>query len=174
MLRDRIARMVFLDALILKNGERVFDILPEAFLDSLAPTNGSHPAAGSEISPEVLAPPRWETRRDNFIQDGPECLARSTWERLSPEPNQVNLDRLDLKRFDSPAIPKSYIQCRHDRAMPAGYFHPEMSSRLGAFRLVEMDGGHEVMSTRPGELSEKIIAATEDDRSEFCHRKAGC
>src|SRR5215468_5462289 len=91
---------------------------------------------------------RRETWRNNFIQDAPESLARSTWERLSPEPNQVNLDRLDLKPFDSLAIPKSYIHCRHDKAMPAGYFHPQMSSRLGALRLLEMDGGHEVMFTR--------------------------
>ena len=173
VLRDRIARMVFLDALVLKDGERVFDILPEVFLDSLAPRNGSDPAAGLDMSPGVLAPPPWKTWRDNFIQDGPESLARSTWERLSPEPNQVNLDRLDLKRFDSLAIPKSYIHCRHDKAMPAGYFHPQMSSRLGALRLLEMDGGHEVMFTRPSELTEKIIAATADDWSEFRERDAG-
>ena len=161
-LPDRIARMVFLDALILKDGERVFDILPEDFLDSLAANNGSHPAAGSETSPEVLAPPPWKTWRNNFIQDASESLARSIWERLSPEPNQVNLDRLDPKLFDSLQVPKSYIRCRHDKAMPAGYFHPQMSSRLGAFRLVEMDGGHEVMFTRPAELAEKIIAASTD------------
>jgi len=168
VLPDRIAAMVFLDALVLKDGERVFDILPEVFLDSLASKNGSDPAAGAEGSREVLAPPPWETWRNNFIQDAPESLARSTWERLSPEPNQVNLDRLDLKPFDSLAIPKSYIHCRHDKAMPAGYFHPQMSSRLGAFRLLEMDGGHEVMFTRPGELVELIIEATAAGRSEIC------
>jgi hypothetical protein len=46
--------------------------------------------------------------------------------------------------------------------MPVGSFHPQMSSRLGEFRLVEMDGGHEVMFTRPSELAEKITAATVD------------
>jgi hypothetical protein len=37
----------------------------------------------------------WEIWRDNFIQDAPESVARSIWEQLSPEPNQVNLDKLD-------------------------------------------------------------------------------
>ena len=75
---------------------------------------------------------------------------------------QVNLDRLDLKRFDSLSIPSSYIYCRHDRALPPGYFHPRMSSRLGEFKLLEMDGSHEVMFTRPEELAGTITEASLD------------
>ena len=104
----------------------------------------------------------WEIWRDNFIQDASEPMARSIWERLSPEPNQVNLDRLDLKRFYSLGIPKSFIYCRQDKALPPGYFHPRMSSRLGEFKLLEMDGSHEVMFTRPAELAVKIIEASSD------------
>jgi pimeloyl-ACP methyl ester carboxylesterase len=158
-LPDRVARMIFLDALVLKDGERVFDILPEVFLDSLAPKNGNVSAVSPNTSPGILPPPPWETWRNNFIQDASESIARSSWQRLSPEPSQVNLDSLDLKRFYSLSTPRSYIYCRQDKAMPTGYFHPQMSSRLGAFRLVEMDGGHEVMFTRPAELAEKIISA---------------
>jgi pimeloyl-ACP methyl ester carboxylesterase len=102
----------------------------------------------------------WEIWRDNFIQDAPEPLARSLWQQLSPEPNQVNLDSLDLKRFYSLSIPSSFIYCRQDRALPQGYFHPRMSSRLGKFRLVEMNGSHEVMFTRPEELADRIIDAS--------------
>jgi hypothetical protein len=104
----------------------------------------------------------WEVWRDNFMQDAPVDYARSIWEQLSPEPNQVNLDRLDLKQFYSLAIPRSFIYCRQDKALPAGYFHPRMSSRLGAFKLLEMDGSHEVMFTRPRELGEKIIEASSE------------
>ena len=161
-LPERVARMVFLDALVLKDGERVFDILPDVFLDSLAPKGGVEPATSSETSPELLAPPPWETWRDNFIQDAPESLARSTWERLSPEPGQVNLDNLELKRFHALSVPRSFIYCRQDRAMPPGYFHPKMSSRLGDFRLLEMDGSHEVMFTRPAELARKLAEAAND------------
>jgi hypothetical protein len=108
----------------------------------------------------------WEIWRDNFIQDAPESVARSIWEQLSPEPNQVNLDKLDLKRFYSLAVPKSVIYCRHDKALPAGYFHPRMSSRLGAFKLLEMDGSHEVMFTRPAELADEIIEASSGSSQE--------
>jgi hypothetical protein len=136
-------------------------VLPEVFLQALEPKGKAHPATyTSDEAMQVLPPAPWETWRDNFIQDAPESLARSTWEQLSAEPKQVNLDRLDLKQFYSIPIANSYIFCRQDRAMPPGYFHPRMSSRLGPHKLVEMDGSHEVMFTRPAELADKIIEAS--------------
>ena len=160
-LSDRIARLIFLNALVLMHDECVFDVLPDAFLDSLTAKNGDAPAPPTaEGTNDILAPPPWETWRDNFIQDAPGSLARSTWKRLSPEPAQVNLDYIDLERFESLSIPKRYIYCRQDKAMPPGYFHPKMSSRLRACRVLEMDGSHEVMFTRPMELAEKIVEAS--------------
>ena len=159
----RIARATFLNALILKDRQRVFDVLPEVFLEALKAKNGTNSSASSAGNTmQTLDPAPWETWRNNFIQDGSECLARLTWEQLSPEPNQVNLDKLDLKRFYALAVAKSFIYCRQDRAMPPGFFHPGMSSRLGVCKLVEMDGGHEVMFTRPAELADKIIEADSD------------
>jgi hypothetical protein len=157
---DRIRRTVFLDALVLKDNERVFDILPDVFLDTLTPQDGNNPVAA--ISDDTMQVPPWETWRDNFIQDAPESMARLTWEQLTPEPSQVNLDKLDLRRFYSLAIPRNFIYCHHDKAMPPGYFHPGMSSRLGAFKLLEMDGSHEVMFTRPAELAAKILETCSD------------
>jgi pimeloyl-ACP methyl ester carboxylesterase len=151
---DRIARTVFLDALILADNDCVFDNLPA---DYVAAFNA---LAGASSDNTMLIP--WEVWRDNFIQDASESVARSFWEQLSPEPNQVNLDKLDLKRFYSLAIPKSFIYCRQDKALPPGYFHPRMSSRLGAFKLLEMDGSHEVCFTRPAELADKLIEASLD------------
>jgi hypothetical protein len=37
-----------------------------------------------------------------------------------------------------------------------------MSSRLGAFKLIEVGGSHEVMFTRPAELAEKFVEASSD------------
>jgi pimeloyl-ACP methyl ester carboxylesterase len=153
-LPNRIARIVFLDALVLSDNQCVFDNLPA---DYLALFND---LAGASSDNTMLIP--WEIWRDNFMQDAPEPLARSIWERLSPEPNQVNLDKLDLKRFHSLAIPMSFIYCRQDKALPPGYFHPRMSSRLGPFKLLEMDGSHEVMFTRSEELADKIVDASSD------------
>jgi hypothetical protein len=35
-----------------------------------------------------------------------------------------------------------------------------MSSRLGEFKLLEMDGSHEVMFTRADELASRIVEAS--------------
>ena len=149
---ERIERTAFLDALIVEDGHCVFDELPADYVAMF------NQLAGASSDDTMLIP--WEIWRDNFIQDAPEPVARSLWEQLSPEPNQVNLDKLCLKRFYSLAIPKSFIRCRHDKALPPGCFHPSMSSRLGAFKLVEMDGSHEVMFTRSKELADKIVEAS--------------
>ena len=151
-LPNRIERMVFLNALIVEHGHCVFDELPAdyvALFNQLA-------VASSDNT--MLIP--WEIWRDNFIQDAPEAVARSLWEQLSPEPNQVNLDQLCLKRFYSLNIPKSVIHCLQDKALPPGYFHPRMSSRLGEFKLIEMDGSHEVMFTRAEQLADKVVEAS--------------
>jgi len=160
---DRIARTVFLDALILNRNESVFEILPAVFLDSLQPKhNGDQSPISSADASEFAVPP-WETWRDNFMQDAIQEHAWLMWEQLTPEPAQVNLDKLDLSRFHSRnSIPRSYIYCHQDRAMPPGYFHPGMSSRLGGCKVVEMDGSHEVMFTRPAELADKLIDASSD------------
>ncbi|HKF04265.1 MAG TPA: alpha/beta hydrolase [Candidatus Sulfotelmatobacter sp.] len=148
----RIERTVFLDALIIEDGHCVFDELPADYVAMF------NQLAGTSSDDTMLIP--WEIWREKFIQDAREPVARSLWEQLSPEPNQVNLDKLCLKQFYSLDIPKSFIHCRHDRALPPGYFHPRMSSRLGAFTLIEMEGSHEVMFTRPEELANKIVEAS--------------
>ena len=151
-LSDRIGTLVFVDALILADNQSVFDNLPAEYVAAF------NDLASASSDNTMLIP--WEIWRDSFIQDAPESVARSVWEQLAPEPNQVNLDKLDLKRFYSLAVPRSFIYCRQDKALPQGYFHPRMSSRLGVFKLLEMDGSHEVMFTRPIELADKIIEAS--------------
>jgi len=49
-----------------------------------------------------------------------------------------------------------------DRALPAGTWHPGMSSRLGPCKIVHMAGSHEVMFTRPAELARTLVEAAYD------------
>lgn len=151
-LPDRIARLIFLNGFVLEDGQSIYDnitpILIE-LLDRLA-----------QASPDNTTLLPWEVWRDYFIQDAPEAVARALWEQLSHEPNLPNVEKLDLKAFYALDIPKSFIFCRQDMALPPGWFHPRMSSRLGRYKLVEIDGGHEVMFTRPAELADKLIAAS--------------
>lgn len=137
---------------VLEDGQSIYDNLPGfliELLDQLAQT-----------SPDNTTLLPYEIWRDHFIQDAPEEVARVLWEQLAPSPNQTNVEKLDLEAFYSLAIPKSFIFCRQDLTLPPGSWHPQMSSRLGNFKLVEMDGSHEVMFTRPVEVAEKLIEAS--------------
>jgi hypothetical protein len=100
--------------------------------------------------------------RDLFIQDASPEAARSVWERLVPQPFAPWAEKLELGQFYRGELPRSYIAVADDLALPAGKWHPEMSSRLGEFKLVEMGGSHEVMFTRPAELARKLVDASGD------------
>lgn len=151
---NRISRLIYLNAFVLEDGQCIFDNLPEAYIEAFSQM--------AQASPDNTMQLPWEIWKNGFLQDVPEDVARAVWERTTPEPNQVNLDKLDLKIFYSLDVPKSFLFLRQDLALPPGYFHPRMSSRLGKFKLVEMDGSHEVMFSRPAELTEKIVEASGD------------
>jgi pimeloyl-ACP methyl ester carboxylesterase len=153
-LSSRIQRLVFLDAFVLEDNQCLNDTLPGAFAQLFKQL------AQASADNTITLP--WEIWRNNFIQDAPEEVARVLWEFLSSEPYQPAREQLDLKAFYSLNIPKSYISCRQDISFPPGFFHPGMSSRLGIFKLVEMDGNHEVMFTRPAEVAEKLIEASSE------------
>ncbi|WP_298907070.1 salicylate esterase [uncultured Nostoc sp.] len=106
----------------------------------------------------------FEIWREAFLNDADLELAKSSYAQLSPEPYQSWIDKLDLQQFYSLSIPKSYLYCTEDNALPQGEWgwHPRMSNRLGLFRFVQMPGGHEVMFSNPVGLAEKIIVAGRD------------
>src|SRR5262249_9507017 len=91
------------------------------------------------------------------VRNRSKVILGATFSRAS----SAELGEVGSERFYSLNIPSSFIYCRQDRALPAGYFHARMSSRLGSFKLVEMDGSHEVMFTRQAELAEKIVEASD-------------
>jgi len=153
---DRIRRLVFWNAFVPERGHSLNDEVPphyRALFDQIS-------AAAPDKS--VMLPyPIW---REAFINDADESLARSAYESLSPEPYQPFLDKLDLERFYATQIPKSYLNCTEDTALPPGEWgwHPRMSSRLGLFRLVQMSGSHEVLFTNPVALADKLVEAGRD------------
>ena len=153
---ERIKRLVFWNAFVLEDGHSLNDEVPlhyRTLFDQLAPASQDN---------TVMLPFRiW---REAFINDADLTLAQWSYEQLSPEPYQPFNDKLDLKKFYSLDIPKSYLNCTEDIALPQGEWgwHPRMSNRLGLFRLVQMPGSHEVIFTNPKGLAEKIVEAGRD------------
>ena len=153
---ERIKRLVFLNAFVPQDGHSLVDEVPPghaALFDKL-----SHESGDGTI---MIPFPIW---RESFVNDADLETAKWTYAQLSPEPYQPCIDKLDLKKFYSLDIAKSYINCTEDTALPSGEWgwHPRMSSRLGLYRLVQMPGSHEVLYTNPSGLAEKIVEAGRD------------
>jgi pimeloyl-ACP methyl ester carboxylesterase len=153
---ERIRRLVFQNGFVVRDGFSVMDESPPhtaALFERMALESPDHAF--------LLPFPVW---REAFINDGDLEMAKWSYAQLSPEPLQPSKDKLDLWKFYSLEIPKSYINCTEDIALPPGEYgwHPRMSNRLGLYRLVQMPGSHEVMFTNPSGLAEKIIEAARD------------
>ena len=153
---DRIRRLVFLTAFVLRDGKSLIDEVPPETAAIFAQM------AKSTSDNTVMLP--FPVFREQFINDVPLETAQKVYAELSPQPFQPLADRLDLKKFYSLPTPKSYINCTEDIALPPGEFgwHPRMSNRLGLYRLVQMPGSHEVMYSNPEGLAEKIVEAGRD------------
>ncbi|MBW4617290.1 MAG: alpha/beta hydrolase [Desmonostoc vinosum HA7617-LM4] len=154
--RQRIRRLIFFAAFVLNDGESLTDNIPldsQVLFDKLARESDDH---------TVMLP--FDIWREAFLNNADLELAKSSYAQLSPEPYQPWIDKLDLQQFYSLPIPKSYLYCTEDTALPQGEWgwHPRMSSRLRQFRLVQMPGSHEVMFSNPVDLAEKIIVAGRD------------
>jgi len=154
---ERIRRLVFWNAFVLRDGESMNDNVPPHYRNMF-----DQMAAASPDKTVMMPFPIW---REAFINDGDLELARATYGQLSPEPYQFN-EKLDLKKFHeiirAGKISCSYLNCMEDIALPHGGWHPGMSSRLGLFRLVQMPGSHEAIFSNPVGLADKIIEAGRD------------
>jgi pimeloyl-ACP methyl ester carboxylesterase len=152
----RIKRLVFLNGFVLRDGMSLRDEIPPQQAELMEELSKE-----SSDGAVTLPFPLW---REAFMNDADLDLAKSTYAQLSPEPSQPTKDKLDLKKFYSLEIPKSYINCTEDTALPPGEWgwHPRMSGRLGLYRLVQMPGSHEVIFTNPAGLAEKILEAGRD------------
>lgn len=153
---DRLRRLVFWNAFVLRDGHCLNDEVPPHYRE-LFEDQVKHSLDNTVMLPFAI----W---REAFINDGDLALAQSTYAQLSPEPYGLFTEKLDMKKFYSLNLPRSYLNCTEDHALPHGEWcwHPRMSSRLGLFRLVQMAGSHETIFTNPVGLAEKIIEASRD------------
>jgi pimeloyl-ACP methyl ester carboxylesterase len=153
---EKIRRLVFFSAFVLRDGKSLCDEIPPETAEAFAQM-----AAASPDNAFLLPFPVW---RETFINDADLALAQQAYDTLSPEPYEPLRERLDLKKFYSLSLPTSYIHCTEDTALPPGEWgwHPRMSGRLGLHRFVQMPGSHEVMVTNPRGLAEKLIEAGRD------------
>ncbi|ATP40666.1 alpha/beta hydrolase [Solibacillus sp. R5-41] len=152
---ERIKRLVFWDAFVLRDGESVADAFPAQMRYGF-----EHLRANSQDDTIMLPFPLF---RDSFVNTATLEEAQRMYNGVTPEPAKPLFEKLDLKRFYSLSTPKSYVYFYQDNALPQGEgygWHPNMSSRLGQFRLIVGDGDHFTDTlTRPAMVAQKLYEA---------------
>ena len=151
---DRVRCLVYVDAFVLDDGESVNDVVPPHYRQLFSDL--------AKVSTDETVRLPFDVWRAGFINDGDDELARSTYERLCPEPYAPIIERIDFTKFYSLPVPKSYILGDEDIGMPEGDqwgWRPRFTDRLGDHQFVEICGGHETVFTNPKELAQAIIEA---------------
>jgi len=120
------------------------------------------PAVAEQGDRSIMLPfPVW---REAFINDGDLETAQGAHDSLNPHPLNTFLDKISLKANPATTqIPKSYVNCTEDSAMPHSYpWHPRLSEKLGLFRLAQVRGSHELCFTDPARLAQALMEAGRD------------
>ena len=152
---QRLKRLVYANAFVPLDGECLNDMVPPhyvALFDSVAAAQNN----------AVMLP--FEIWREAFINDADLALAQAAYAKLNPHPYRTFTDKIALgQALATLAVPKSYVNCQQDIALPHGMpWHPRLSERLGLFRLVECPGSHEMWFSNPARLAQALIEAGRD------------
>jgi pimeloyl-ACP methyl ester carboxylesterase len=145
---ERIARLVYCAAFVLEDGESAGDVMPQEMRRAIQELSASRA--------DRAIPMPWELWRASFMQTGPEELARASFAQLVPDPYRPVFEPIRLHRAVHRELPASFLAFNHDRTMPPGFWHPEMSGRLGDANVVAIDGDHELPLTGPEQLGDAL------------------
>ncbi|MFC5650196.1 alpha/beta fold hydrolase [Paenibacillus solisilvae] len=156
---DRIKRLVFFDAFILNDGEMLAEEFPppvQAAFESLIQSSKDN---------SIMLP--FPLFRENFTNLASLQQAQQFYRNVKPEPATPFHEKLDLKKFYSLTIPRSYLYLTEDNVLPFGSsqygWHPHMSNRLGMYRFLQDSGDH--FSTTlldPGKIARRLYEAGRD------------
>lgn len=145
---DKIEQLIFLNAFILPNGKSQFDLVP--------PEAAAGMTAAAKASPDNCVPVIEDFVRNMLMATDPVELQDVLVNCLVPQPIALFTTPIDAQAFESLAIPKSVVFCREDISLPPGAFLG-MAQELGKYNLVEIEGSHEALFTKPDIVAKGIL-----------------
>jgi pimeloyl-ACP methyl ester carboxylesterase len=136
LMPERLHHLVYLDSMILENGQSSFDILPPEVV--AARTKASEEYDGGLSTP----PPKFQSF--GILDD---ALGARVMRFLTPHPMSVNRAPLHLKHPIGSGVAKTYVMCT------APVYTPLAASRdyvrHHGWPVVELAAGHDAMLTAP-------------------------
>jgi len=140
---ERIARLIYLDAIMLGTGETWFSLLPKDMADDRA-------ALAQRTSGGLSLPP---APAESFGVTRPEDVA-FVEPRLTPHPFKTFTTALDLKYPVGNSLPADYIHCTDPPYRPA-VVALDRAQKLG-WPVEEIATGHDAMVTEPQALADLL------------------
>ncbi len=142
---DRIRHLVYLAAVVPKDGDALIDLLTKERQESLRKLEGK--------AVDLFGP--LDALRPNYFTDQAGEDREFYLKQLTPQPLAVFFEKIVLKRFYNLKIAKTYISGLRDKALP-----PELTrgfaERLGV-KPVEIDAGHDMMVVKPEEVAGVLL-----------------
>ena len=133
---ERIAKLIYLDAAIIENGEAAFDLLPKEIV--VARLNAANETSGGLAIP---APPA-----ESFGLSDPADVA-FVQSRLTPHPVATFRNRVTLNNPVGNGLPACYIRCVDPVYEPLTIFHQRAAA--AGWPRIEFAAGHDAMVTEP-------------------------
>ena len=139
----RVGHLVFLAAVVLPSGTSLDQQFPLAARAIF--TGGARAGGGAVQYPAAMAHARWM----GDLPAGDVRLTRAL-ALLTPQPLRPWRERVDMSQFNALAIPRTYIRCLRDAAIPPARA-AEYAARLGV-TPIDLDSDHGPMLSHVDEL----------------------
>ncbi len=142
---ERIKHLVYLAAAVPKDNDALIDLLTKERQAMIRPQQGKVKELFGDI----------ESLRPNYFTDLEGDEQTYFLRQLTPQPLAVFFDRVRFKRFPDVPVPKTYVLGLRDKSFPPDLARG-FAERLGV-KPVEVDAGHDLMVSRPGEVADVLL-----------------
>lgn len=149
---DRLHCLVFLAAFLPAAGGEIWDstdIAAQAIHDATRPSEDGHSLCFDPVQARAI-----------FYADCSDVDVAFAYEKLCPQPQGVFRSRLELSPEGYGRVPRDYILCLQDRALPAEG-QQGLIDRHGCRNVYTMDRSHSPFFSAPDELA-KILGEIAD------------
>lgn len=152
-LPKRISHLVYVTALLLKDGETIGQVLVEDGTSLIIPNRvPSSDGLSSTVKDEALS--------ETFYASCPEEDITLAKMLLKPEPRGPGATPMHVSDANFGSVPRTYVECLRDRAIPLS-LQRRMQAALPCQQVWSIDTDHSPFFSSPQRLAELLLAVPE-------------